>query len=173
MNITRVMLAGAIVALLGGCSDDPDLSGLYEVTYHTFSADNCDVEGDAVDTPLYFRMDKDKFFGVDIFTFSGCDSATDPDCNSPAMLVSSFTQPIDNGWKGVVSYTSWSGTDCSLGYVEGTAVLEEGGIRIETRRWADQVQLPEGACTTDEAESRGKQMPCDGYEVIVGATVPE
>lgn len=173
MNIKTVLVCGAVAGLLVGCGDDPDLSGLYEVTYHTYSADNCSVEGDAVDTPPYFRMEKDEFFGVDIFSFSGCDSATDTECNTSPMLLTTFTQPTDNGWRGVVSFSSWAGSDCSLGYVEGSAVLEGDGVRIETRRWSEQTQLPEGACTTDEAEKRGKDMPCDGYEVIVGAFVQE
>jgi len=172
-TLTSISAVLAAAALLIGCGEDTDLTGLYQVTYHTYSSDNCEVEGAAETEPPYFRMSKSEFFGANIFSFDGCESAADPECNDFLMVGSSFTQPVDNGWKSTVSYSSFSGGTCSLGFSKGTAILQGGELRIEARAWSETDQIPDAACDPDEAESRGTDMPCDGYEVIVGTLIPE
>lgn len=170
-SVLTLLATGVVLAGSAGCGDDPDLSGTYQVTSHTYSADDCAVEGAAVADPAFIRFEKDEFFGVELFSLSGCASAADSECSEPTMLAMPFSDPVDNGYRGEVSYSSSSPPDCSLGYLLGTARLEGDGVRVEMRRFAETLALPEAACDTDEAKDRGDSMPCDGYEVIVATLV--
>jgi hypothetical protein len=86
------------------------------------------------------------------------------DCGSGGGLFSGFFEPIDDGWRGVVTSSSGSGGRCSLSYFEQTAILKSTMLTIDASRFSDTVDLPEDKCEPEEAEKRGDEMPCAEHE---------
>jgi len=161
------------LAACGGGDDDPgNYAGIYEISTHTINEEACDVEGPAiVDGYSHFRLRKDEFFGEPFLALGECSSAEDESCDDAGL----FSAYIYSGgaWRYQVSVASGVST-CYLSYIDGTLEdLGGGSVRIEIRQYSDEVpSLAGDACTTEEAERRGKDMPCDSYEAMVGTLVP-
>lgn len=161
-----------LVLLVAGCGNDAiDLSGVYEVVYHTRSDDDCEAEGPAQTDPPYFRLQRETFFDVDVFTFSACDGPTEDACEESAGLLSALTfqQPVDGGWLGEVSAVSVNGANCELTYAVSSARLQDDGtVRIVARTYGEALAVPAEQCKYQLAELRNTSMPCVGHQVMVG-----
>ncbi len=162
----------ALISLLAACGGDPDLTGMYQATYHTANDQDCTVEGPAVTEPPFFRFAEEEFFGQTYFQLSLCSGADEATCTGFAGSFL-FAEPIDGGYRARYSSSSEGIDSCLLGYGVGTAVQEDDGVRVELRSYGEDVLgLTGDACSTDEAESRGESMPCESFEVMVGTLVP-
>jgi hypothetical protein len=167
----RLFALAALAALAGACGGDPDIGGIFMVTYHTENDMDC-TEGTPQAAPFdppYFRLKMDNFI-VDYYSLDGCTSMDPATCDAPG-LFGSFFQPISDGWKGETYSVSPLSPPCTLFYSLNTAVRKDGGaIRIEmTDRRMDDATT----CTTDEAERLKDSLPCDGFEVIEGTRVAD
>jgi len=162
----------ALIATFGGCGGSPDLTGTYEVTYHTINDQSCTVEGPAATEPPYFRFAEEEFLGQSFFQLSWCTSADEASCTGFAGSFL-FAEEIDDGWRAQYSSSSGGFDSCLLGYGEGTAVVTDDGVRIELRSYSEDVPgLTGDACSTDEAGERGDSMPCESFEVLLGTLLP-
>lgn len=156
----RALLAVALAA----CSSDVDLTGTYLVNGDV-SSSPCGNDQAVAMAPGYVKFAKENVFGTDIFTYQTCADAAATNCQSTG-LFGGFSEPIDGGWRGIASSSSPSSGGCYLGYTERTAKLSGKALVIEETQYTDLVQLTSDKCTTDEAEKRGKSMPCMMHERI-------
>jgi hypothetical protein len=154
-----------VVLLLAGCSSDVDLTGMYMVTGDVASSP-CGADQPVAMAPAYLKFSTSEAFGAKIVSYDTCTDAAGTMCDSSGGLFGGFSEPIDNGWRGIESYDSVSGTLCTLGYTERTAILTGKMLVIEENQYTDSPMLDEAHCTTDEAEKRGKTMPCDMHERV-------
>ena len=153
------------VLALAGCSSDVDLTGVYQVTADVGSAP-CGADQPVPSRPAYIKFESSEFFGSKLFSYTSCADAAGTMCDDTGGVFGSFSEPIDNGWRGIESYDSVSGTLCTLGYSERTAILKGSMLVIEDSQYSDSPDLDEAHCTTDEAEKRGTTMPCEMHERI-------
>jgi hypothetical protein len=161
--MTRALLA--IAALAAGCSDDPiDLTGIYEVQSQVGSSP-CGADMPVMMPAAYLKFHKEKFF-ADYFAFDECTDAAGTDCESSGGVFSGLFEPIDNGWRGVVTSSSGLGGRCVLSYTLDSALLNGSHLVVEHHRYTDQTDRPEAECTTDKAEELGDTMPCEEHELI-------
>lgn len=153
------------LVVLAGCSSDVDLTGMYQVTADVASAP-CGADAPVPMPPAYLKFSSSSVFGAKVVSYESCDDAAGTTCQSFGGLFGGFSEPIDNGWRGIESYDSFSGTLCSLGYNERTAILTGSMLVIEETAYQDSPDLDEAHCTTDEAEQRGTTMPCEMHEHV-------
>jgi hypothetical protein len=153
-----------VVALAGCGGSDVDLTGVYQVTADVASAP-CGADQPAPMPPAYIKFTAGNLFGATVYSYESCTDAAGTMCDSLGGLFGGFSEPIDNGWRGIESYDSYGGI-CSLGYNERTAILTGSMLVIEENQYADSPDLDEAHCTTDEAEKRGKTMPCAMHERV-------
>lgn len=158
----KTALVLALLAACGGGDDGVDLAGVYMVTTDVSSAP-CGMDMPTPMAPAYLHFKKDNLLGAAVWTYEGCSDAGATMCDSSGGF---FAEPIANGWKGVETSYSFSGTECYLFYDESTALLTNKMLVIEAGTWGDMPALDEAHCTTDEAEKRGKTMPCETHEHI-------
>jgi hypothetical protein len=156
-------MRGALLLLgLAACSSDDtvDLTGIYQVSVAVASMP-CGTDQPVMPMPAYLKFHKEMAFGINYFTFDTCNDAAATDCPSGGTLFGgSYVQAVSNGWNGVESYSTF-GSSCTLGYIEDSAHLSGKMMVIEHMEWSDNMnQLTDPQCTTDEAEKRGKTMPC-------------
>jgi len=154
-----------LVMAMAACSSDTDLGGVYMVTADV-SSSPCGADAPVASQPAYLSFTQGDFFGSKIWTYQICADAAATSCDTNSGLFGGFSEPIDNGWKGVETSDSLSGTTCFLAYSERTAVLSGKMLVIESNDYNDMPALDQAACTTDEAEKRGKTMPCEMHERI-------
>ncbi|MCG8421510.1 MAG: hypothetical protein MJE77_26625 [Proteobacteria bacterium] len=170
--MSKLGIIFAIVALAAcGGSDADDLAGIYQVTSHTLNQDSCDREGAAADGGSHLRIRPDSFFTEEFLAVDECESADTSTCNDDGLLGGFFDV---NGWTLEVSTASGGGSlTCYLGYtLETLEETESGVIRIEKRRYGDtDDNLSAAQCSTDEAGSRGTDMMCEQFEVIVAMLI--
>lgn len=163
-----------LTALTVGCAGEVDIGGLYETTYHTRNTSDCSVEGPAVtDDPPYFLLELSDFLGQEFYSFSECTSASEEDCSGFGIFGQSFSEPIDDGWRGEMSLATYSGDICTLTFAQGDAILQDdGSLRIQWRSYSAEASLSNDDCTAEEAGDRGTELPCAGFEVLEGQAVP-
>jgi hypothetical protein len=148
-----------------------DISGMYQVSHHTVSANDCVNEGTVLTTLPYFRVSP----GTKGYTAVRCTGADVSTCANDLTaaafsgdLIVVVDQAASDGWTGTLaSGSTMSG--CMLLYATSSALLVNGDLRIEDRRYVDRPTLDAAACTAAEAEKRAASMPCDGFNVYVGA----
>jgi hypothetical protein len=102
-------------------------------------------------------------FGGDYFSMSECTDQAGTDCSGGGLFGDSFTEPVDNGWRGVVTSSSSGGSadpTCTLFYSESSALLTGTSLAVETSDYSDDVDNTAALCTTDEAEKRNTKMSC-------------
>ena len=155
----------ALLVLLAACSSNADLGGTYMVTSDV-SSSPCGADAPVQMPPAYLKFSESDLFGSKIWTFETCTDAAATMCDSGAGIFGGFSEPIDNGWKGVETSDSFSGTSCYLGYNERTAVLTGKMMVVESHDYSDSPMLDQAHCTTDEAGKRGATMPCMMHERI-------
>lgn len=169
----RVLLALVLVLpLVGACGgDDPvDLSGVYRVDVAVESAP-CGADLPTSSPPAYVKLGKENLFGQQYFDYATCTDAAGTD-RAGGGLFTGFFEPIDGGWRGVVTSSSGAGGSCSLGYFEQTAILTEAMLVIEASTYRDSVELAAEQCQPEEAERRGDTMPCEEHTRIDATRVP-
>ena len=159
-----------LVCLLAACDDDVDLTGVYRVDEHVASSP-CGADEPVTGGPAYLKFRKDAFFGGEIFVYDECTDAAATDCQSAGGLFDGFIEPIDDGWRNFVSYSSNSGLNCSLGINDATAILSGTKLVIDSNEYREALELPEAQCTAEEAEKRGTDMPCEMHERITATTL--
>jgi hypothetical protein len=154
-----------LVVALAACggSDDVDLTGIYKVDVDVGSSP-CGTDAPVIMAPAFLKFHQDDFLGAKFFAFDSCTDAAATMCDSGG-LFTGFTQPTDNGWKGL-AYSSSFGTTCLLGFDERIATLDGMQLVIEIHSYVEEAAISEAQCTTDEAKKRGDKMPCDTHERI-------
>ena len=152
----RALALGLV--LLGGCSDDVDLSGVYEVTL-AVGSEPCGADQPlTIDPYLVFR--EEAIFGQEFFVYDGCSDPAGTECESVGGLFGGFYEPTDTGWSGETSYTFGGGGSCTLGYQFQSADRAGDALVIESSTYSEDDALGDDDCTTEEAKSRGTAMPC-------------
>lgn len=155
-----------VCLLLVGCgTDNVDLTGMYRVDAAVGSMP-CGVDTPLSGVPPFLKFAKDEFLGQSYFKYDACMDEAGTDCGASGGLFSGFFEPIDDGWRGVVTSSSGSGGRCALSYFEQTAILKRDILVIDGASYRDTVDLPDDKCEPDEAETRGKDMPCVEHERV-------
>jgi hypothetical protein len=157
----RLLLCGLLVA----CSDDTtDLTGMYRVDVAVGSMP-CGADMPLPSIPPFLKFSKDEFLGQDYFKYDSCMDEAGTDCSATGGLFSGLFEPIDDGWRGVVTSSSkGSGTMCTLTYFEQTAILKGAALVVDGASFTEMLELAN--CEPEEAENRGKDMPCLEHERI-------
>jgi hypothetical protein len=158
-------MKGLALVVLAACSSQADLGGVYMVTSDV-SSSPCGNDAPVTAPPVYLHFTQGDFFGSKIWTYEICSDAAAAMCDSGTGLFGGFSEPIDNGWKGVESSDSYSDPNCYLGYSERTAILTGKMMVVESSDYSDMPALDMASCTTTEAEKRGTTMPCMMHERI-------
>ena len=148
-----------------------DISGMYQLSHHTVSAFDCVNEGTEFSDPPYFRV----LPGTKGYAAVKCTGADVSTCANDLLaaalsldLIVVVDQAATDGWTGTLAYGSTM-SGCALSYSTSSALLVNGDLRIEDRSYADRPTLDAAACTAAEAQKRGASMPCDEFDVYVGA----
>jgi len=158
-------LAFLVLAACGGGSSGIDLTGVYRVDLAIGSMP-CGNDLPLTDISPFLRFGKDEFLGQPYFKYDGCTDEAGTDCGNTGGLFTGFFEPIDDGWRGVVTSSSGSAGQCALSYFEQTAILKNMILVIEGAHHGDTVNLPAAQCDPDEAEKRGTSMSCEEHERI-------
>ena len=140
-------------------SDSTDLTGMYRVDSAVGSMP-CGTDEPLAMSPAFLKFAKDEFLGQSFFKFDECTDEAGTDCPTIGGLFNGFFEPVSNGWRGVVTSSSFGGTSCSLSYFEQTAILKGTKLVIEAKTLRDSVMIPEAQCEPKEAEKRKDSMPC-------------
>lgn len=158
------------LAACGG-GDGIDLSGMYRVDV-AVGAMPCGEDTPLPSIPPFLKFAPDEFLGQKYYKYDGCMDEAGTDCAATGGLFTGFFEPIDDGWRGVVTSSSGSGGSCSLSYFDQTAILKQTALVIDGSSFREVVDLPEDKCDPDEAERRGDSMPCAEHERIEATKLP-
>ena len=161
--MTRLALIAALLAACG--SDAVDLTGVYRVDSDVASMP-CGTDAPVMTPPVALKFAKSNFFGTDYFSYSECDDIAGTMCNGGGLFDNSFSEPVDGGWRGVVTSSGGGGTTCTISYAEQTATLSGIQLVIEVKRYSEDVDNTPALCSTDEAQRRNTSMPCAAHERI-------
>jgi hypothetical protein len=154
-----------VVVVLVVCGCETDLTGIYRVDTQVGSAP-CGADQPLVGRPPFLKFYKEKFVFQEYFAYDGCMDAAATTCTPIGGLFSGFQEQISDGWRGLESTASSSGTMCTFSYDEQTAVLKDKALVIELHEYSQTVDLPSAQCTAKEATNRGASMPCAIHEHI-------
>lgn len=157
------LLLGFVVACGGG--DDVDLTGMYRVE-GSVRSEPCGADQPDPAAPAFIRFTKDEFLGAPYYSYESCADEAGTNCGGSAGLFGGLFEPIDGGWRGVVTSSSPFDGMCALGYAEQTAILDGSALVIEASRYGETVALPEAQCEPEEAERRGDAMPCEAHSRV-------
>jgi hypothetical protein len=105
--------------------------------------------------------------GIEFFTYSLCMEEAATTCTGGGIAYA-FSEPIDGGWRGIITGTAGFDTNCTITYTEQTALLDGTALVVETKQHAETVGAASGVCTIAEAEKRNTAMPCVRHERIDG-----
>jgi hypothetical protein len=162
MRAFAVALSGVLG--LGACgTDEVDLSGVYRVDTEVGSSP-CGADMPIPLRPPFLKFTKGEIFGTPYFSMETCVDEAATSCTGGGLFGDSFAEPIDGGWLGVLSAASGT-TSCTLAYTEMTAKLSGAMLVVETYEHSEEITAS-GNCTAEEAERRGKAMPCSRHERI-------
>lgn len=163
------LLAAPLAASLAACGpDEVDLTGLYSVSADLASMP-CGTDEAVMTPPLAIKFAKSNFFGTDFFTYAECMDLAGTMCTGGGTLDEAFSEPIDGGWRGIVTSSSSGGPSsptCTLLYKEQTATMHGTLLIIEATSYSAQVDNTAALCTTDEADKRNTSMPCTAHARI-------
>jgi hypothetical protein len=157
--------ASVAAATLGACNDDVDLTGIYKVEADLQSMP-CGMDQAVMDPPVALKFGKGEFFGAEYYSYQECDDLAATMCSSGGLFDASFSEPIDGGWRGIVTSSGGGGSTCTISYTEQTAVMHGSLLVIEISNYSDQVDNTPTLCSTDEADRRNKTMPCSEHHRI-------
>ncbi|HLU67798.1 MAG TPA: hypothetical protein VKZ63_16050, partial [Kofleriaceae bacterium] len=119
----------------------------------------------ASSSPPYFRIEEEELFGATFYTRTNCESEDPGTCTGGGGLL---VEETDDGYRGTASFALGEPPNCTLGYAVYEAAVDDDLLTFESRTYSESGGEP---CTTDEAEARGSDMPCAGYELIAGVLV--
>lgn len=159
------MRAWLLVLLVGCSGDDVDLTGMYRVDSAVGSMP-CGTDMPLAGVPPFLKFSRGEFLGQTYFKYDGCMDEAGTDCSASGGLDSGFFEPIDDGWRGVVTSSMGGGGSCSLSYSRNTAILKNDLLVIESKTHRDTADLANDKCVPEEAERRGDDMPCVEHERI-------
>ncbi|MBA3503879.1 MAG: hypothetical protein H0T65_26195 [Deltaproteobacteria bacterium] len=165
-------MRSAAIWLLAACSGGDggvDLTGVYRVDVAVGSSP-CGNDAPLTPFPPFLKFAKDEFFGQDYFKYDGCMDEAGVDCGSTGGLFTGFFEPISNGWKGVVTSSSGTPASCALTYFEQTATLKDGKLVIDGSTHSETAAVSD--CEPEEAEERGRDMPCEEHERVDATKLP-
>jgi hypothetical protein len=151
------------VAAVAACNDDVDLTGIYKVDSDVTSMP-CGADSPRTDAPVALKFAKANFFGAEYFTYQECDDLAATTCSSGGLFDAGFSEPIDSGWRGIVTSSGGGGSLCTISYTEQTAILRATQLVIEIKRYSAQVDNTPSLCSPEEAERRNTSMPCASHE---------
>ncbi|NVB84689.1 MAG: hypothetical protein HOV81_40325 [Kofleriaceae bacterium] len=152
-------LAAALLAC--GCQSEVDLGGTYHVEANVLSAP-CGNDQLAAMPPATLELIPDDAFG---FVYARCTDDAAAACETPNPYTDSFPEPIDGGWRGIVT-TAGGATTCSLIYTAQTATLHGERLVIDIETHREDIPAAMVSCAPDEAARRGTSMPCAEHERI-------
>jgi hypothetical protein len=155
-----------VLLAIAACNDDVDLTGIYKVDSDVSSMP-CGSDAAIADPPVTLKFAKANFFGAEYFSYQTCDDLAATTCSTGGLLDAGFSEPIDSGWRGVVTSSGSSGGSlCTISYTEQTAVLHGTRLVVESTRYSEQVDNTTTLCAPEEAERRNTSMPCASHERI-------
>lgn len=155
-----------VVVAVTACNDDVDLTGIYKVEADVSSAP-CGTDAPLMNPPAAIKFAKGEFFGAEYFSYQTCTDVAGTMCSPMGLLDAGFSEPIDGGWRGIVtSAGAGGGTTCTISYTEQTAVLHGSLLVIEINSYADTVDNTPALCSPDEADRRNTTMPCAMHQRI-------
>jgi hypothetical protein len=164
-----VLGAAMLIAAAGCGGDDVDLTGVYRVDSAVGSMP-CGTDVPLAMPPAYIELSKQTFFGAEFFSLQECRDAAATDCTGGGLFGDSFAEPIEGGWRGVVTAAFSGGSSdptCTLRYSLGTALLAGSTLTVESTDYSEEVANTEALCSTDEAERRSTMMACIAHEQLV------
>jgi hypothetical protein len=165
-------LAVVLALHAGACGSDPvDLTGVYRVDIALGSMP-CGTDQPLATFSPFLKLSKDQFFGQDYFKYEGCTDEGGAECTATSGLFAGFFEPIDDGWRAIVTSSSGSSGRCALSYFEQTAILKNKILVIDGSAFRDTVDLPDAQCEPEEAERRGADMPCEEHERFEATQLP-
>jgi hypothetical protein len=162
----RAILFAVLVAGCGG--DPPDITGLYMTISHEAAQGACEGGEDLGAVPPYFRIEEREILGAPYHTRIDCQDTDETSCTGGGGILIDGT---DDGYRGDAYVASGDSTACTLAYSSYEASLDGDQLTYENYNYSD--SGPIDPCTTDEAEARKDDMPCAGYEIIVGNRIAE
>ena len=142
-----------------------DYEGTYEVIQHTRNNSGCETSGSGVDSG-------DKFFRLEErdgqLRYYTCTSTTE--CDEFANDTRSLDQREGDDWFKLVAAAE-DGTDtCELQVVERRAQPAQNGIELTREKRNTLYQMPNFACTEDEARDKRDELECTEIETIIAVT---
>ncbi|HTL38066.1 MAG TPA: hypothetical protein VL326_33275, partial [Kofleriaceae bacterium] len=162
----RAVAALAGLLALGACGpDEVDLTGIYKVEADLQSAP-CGTDQPVTNPPVAVKFVKGEFFGATVYSYSECDDLAATMCAGMGLLDAGFSEPIDGGWRGIVTTSGGGGTTCTISYTEQTATLHGTLLIVEITNYSDQVDNTPTLCSPDEADRRNISMPCAEHHRI-------
>ena len=153
----------ALVSAAGCGSDDVDLTGVYRVDADVGSMP-CGADQPVMTPPPYLKFEQQEIFGTKYFAMLECSDEAATNCSGGGLFGDSFAEPIDGGWRGVVSSASGT-TSCYYSFLEQTAKVDGMKLVVESNEYSE-MTADATNCTAEEAEKRGKTMPCTTHERI-------
>jgi hypothetical protein len=154
-----------VVVAVAACNDDVDLTGIYKVDSNVASMP-CGADAPIADPPVALKFAKANFFGAEYFSYQTCDDLAATMCSTGGLFDAGFSEPIDSGWRGIVTSSGGGGSLCTISYTEQTAILRGSQLVIESSRYSEQVDNTTTLCSPEEAERRNTSMPCASHERI-------
>jgi hypothetical protein len=153
------------VLLVAACgTDDVDLTGVYHVDADV-SAMPCGADQPLPMPSPFLKFVKNDFIGTEYFSMERCSDMAATNCSGGGLFGDSFAEPIDGGWRGILSSASGT-TTCLYAYTEMTAKLSNRALVVDSETHSEEAMVDASACTAEEAEKRGKKMPCTEHERI-------
>lgn len=164
--MTRGAAAGLLCILLAACGpDEVDLTGMYRVDADLSSAP-CGMDQPVATPPVALKFARSDYQGTSYFSYQECTDLAGTSCSGLGLFDAAFSEPIDGGWKGVITSASGGGTSCTISYIEQTAVLHGTLLVVESNNYSAQVDNTATLCTPDEADRRNTTMPCSEHARI-------
>lgn len=164
--MTRAILCAVLLAACG--SDPPDITGLYMTSSHQTAQGACEGGEELGAVPPYFRIEEREILGAPYHTRIDCQDMDETSCTGGGGIL---VEGTDDGYRGDAYVASGDSSGCTLAYSSYEASLD--GDELTYRNYNYSESGPIDPCTTDEAEARKDDMPCAGYEIMIGSRIAE
>ena len=160
------MKRAALALMLAACGvDEVDLTGLYRVDADVSSTNSCDNDQPVTNPPIALKFSQGNLFGSEYFYYDECGDLAGANCSGSGLFGTSFAEPIDGGWRGTVTASGGTAPNCVISYTDQTAILHGTLMIVEISTYSEGVTT-DAECAPEEAEKRGKKMPCTAHERI-------
>jgi hypothetical protein len=160
-------MKSAVLALaLAACGpDEVDLTGLYRVDADVSSTNSCNNDQPVANPPIALKFSQGNLFGSEYFYYDECGDLAGASCSGSGLFGTSFAEPIEGGWRGTVTASGGTAPNCVISYTEQTALLHGTVMIVEISTYSEDVTTA-AECAPEEADKRGKNMPCTAHERI-------